>query len=185
MSRRTRWILLVLIVALVGGAVALVVVERPKLDDARSAVDARWKPLRAPDQLALRYQRLGEALDAFDAAGGAGRGVSKDLHAALTSWDRALRDGNDETQVEAANLLEGQGTRLIANALGSERLKAIDAVTSSLTAFTAARPSPALVSAYNEAVDRYESERTGALQQPVARLLAYDTRPALVLDAGF
>jgi hypothetical protein len=105
MSRRTRWILLVLIVALVGGAISLVVVERPKLDDARSTVDARWTPLRAQDQLGTRYQALTEALQAFDAAGGAGRGVSKDLHAALTTWQGALRDGSAGTQVEAANVL--------------------------------------------------------------------------------
>src|SRR5689334_17841226 len=125
MSRRTRWILLVLIVALVGGAVALVVVERPKLDDARSAVDARWKPLRAPGQLVARYQALTDALAQFDAAGGAGRGVSKDLHAALTVWQRAQRDGGAAAQVEAANAVEAQGTRLVANALGSQRIRGI------------------------------------------------------------
>ena len=42
MSRRTRWILLALIVVLVGAAVALVVVERPKLDDARTAPGGGW-----------------------------------------------------------------------------------------------------------------------------------------------
>ncbi len=91
MSRRTRWILLALIVVIVGGAIALVVVERPKLDDARSAVDRHWKPLRAPDQLVLRYQKLEGALSAFDAAGGSDRGVSKDLHAALAAWKQALK----------------------------------------------------------------------------------------------
>src|SRR5438445_7659506 len=115
MSRRTRWILLALIVVLVGGAVALVVVERPKLDDARTAVDATWKPLRAPDQLVKRYQNLADALSAFDAAGGSDRAVSKDLHAALTAWQRALRDGGAGSQAAAANEVEAQGTRLAAN----------------------------------------------------------------------
>jgi len=185
MSRRTRWILLVLIVALVGGAVALVVVELPKLDDARNAVDAHWKPLRAPEQLPARYQKLNDAVTAFDAAGGAGRGVSKDLHAALTAWQRALRDGGEDAQVTAANALEAQGTRLVANTLGSERIKSVNAVTDSLGQYAATRPPAALVSAYNHAVDRYEDQRTGLLQRPIARLLGYDARPVLVMGAGF
>jgi hypothetical protein len=184
MSRRTRWILLVLVVALVGAAVALVVVEQPKLDDARAAVDARWKPLRAPDQLRARYDRLGDFLNQYDAAGGAGRGVSKDLHAALDAWQRALRDGNAESQVDAANAAEAQGTRLVANTLGSERIKGVSAVSDAMTTYANTKPNPALVAAYNQAVDHYEDERTGALQQPVARVLGYDTRPVLVLGSG-
>ena len=31
----------------------------------------------------------------------------------------------------------------------------------------------------------YEDERTGGLQQPVARALGYDARPVFVLAAGF
>ncbi len=63
MSRRTKWILLVLLVVLVGGVAALVVTQQPKLDDARTKVDTAWKPLRAPDQLPLRYQTLTGALE--------------------------------------------------------------------------------------------------------------------------
>src|SRR5439155_19190429 len=112
MSRRTRWILLALIVVLVGGAVALVVAERPKLDDARTEVDRRWKPLRAPDQLVLRYQKLEGALSAFDAAGGGDRAVSKDLHGALKTWSRALHDGDAASEATAADEVEAQATRL-------------------------------------------------------------------------
>ncbi len=185
MSRRTRWILLALIVVVLGGAVALVVVERPTLDDAQSAVDTRWKPLMAPDQLVLRYQKVQGALGAFDAAGGSERSVSKDLHAALDAWDHARRDGDSGTQAEAANVVEAQATRLIANALGSQRLKADPAVTQSLAQFTATKPDPELVAAYNRAVHAYEDERTGTLTQPVARVLGYDARPLFVLGNAF
>jgi hypothetical protein len=181
MSRRSRWILLALIVVLVGGAVALVVVERPKLDDARAAVDDKWKPLRGPDQLVLRYQTLQGALSAFDAAGGSDRVVSKDLHAALGAWSKALRDGDAGSQVAAANELEAQATRLVANVAGSDRLKQNDAVTSALVKFTTTKPNPAFVTAYGEAVRAYEDERTGTLQQPVARVFGYDARPVFVL----
>lgn len=184
MSRRSRWILLLLIVVVVGGAVALTFTERPKLDDAQTAVDTTWKPLRAPDQLVLRYQKLEGALSAFDAAGGSDRSVSKDLHAALDAWNRALKHGDAGTQAQAANVVEAQATRLIANAFGSERLKADPAVTDSLTQFAATAPNPALVAAYNHAVRAYEDERTGTLQRPVARVLGYDARPLLVLGAG-
>jgi hypothetical protein len=185
MSRRTRWILLALIVVIVGGAIALVVVERPKLDDARSAVDRRWKPLRAPDQLMLRYQKLEGALSAFDASGGRDRSVSKDLHDALTAWKQALKSGDADRQAQAANAVEAQATRLLANVLGSQRLKADKASTDALTAFATTKPSAALVTAYNRAVHAYEDERTGTLQQPVARVLGFDARPILELGAGF
>jgi len=184
MSRRTRWFLLVLIVVVVGGAVALTLSERPKLDDARTAVDTRWKPLRGPDQLVLRYQKLVGALSAFDAAGGSDRSVSKDLHAALGAWDRAVKGGDAGAETQAANVVEAQATRLLANALGSQRLKNDRAVTDSLLQFATTKPAPALVSAYNRAVRAYEDERTGTLQQPVARVLGYDARPLFVLGGS-
>ena len=86
MWRRLRWILLVLFVAVAGGATALVVIENPKLDDARNAVDARWIPLRVA--LAPRYEKLDAALGAFDAAGGSDRAVSRSLHGQMTAWQK-------------------------------------------------------------------------------------------------
>src|SRR5262245_19115336 len=106
MSRRTRWILLALVVALVGGIAALVLTQQPKLDDARAEVDRTWRPLLADDQLPTRYRTLEGALSAFDAAGGADRAVSKDLHAALAGWRRATKDGDAGSQAKAANALE-------------------------------------------------------------------------------
>jgi hypothetical protein len=184
MSRRTRWILLALIVVLVGGAATLVLTQQPKLDDARNKVDAAWTPLRAPGELPLRYQTLVGALSAFDAAGGKDRAVSKDLHAALDQWDTSLRDGDAGSQATAANAVEAQGTRLVANALGSERLKADPAVTDSLAKFASTKPKQELVDGYNHAVREYEDRRTDALAQPVARVLGYGARPVLALGAG-
>ena len=184
MARRTRWILLALLVVIIGGAVALVVTQQPKLDDARAKVDTTWQPLRAPDQLVLRYQKLEGALSAFDAAGGKGRGVSTDLHAALDRWSRALRGGDAGAQVDAANAVEAQGTRLVSNVTGSPRIKADPAVTDALVAFTTTKPNAIGVAAYNQAVHDYEDERTGTLARPVARLLGFDERPVLALGAG-
>ena len=182
MSRRTRWILLALLVVLVGGAAALVLTQQPDLDDARNQVDTAWTPLRAPGQLPLRYQSLAGALSAFDAAGGADRDVSKDLHAALTAWDVALKKGDAGTQATTANRVEGQGTRLTANALGSQRLAADKAVTDSLVKYAQTKPDAKLVTTYNTAVHDYEDVRTGGLAQPVARVFGFDARPVLVID---
>lgn len=184
MSRRTRWILLALIVVLVGGVAALVLTQQPELSDARGRVDAAWTPLRAADQLPRRYQTLTGALSAFDAAGGADRAVSRDLHAALDRWEQVLRHGDAGSQAAAANAVEAQGTRLVANALGSERIRSNPAVTDALTRFAGTTPVPARVGAYNRAVRNYEDVRTGALALPVARVLGFGTRPVLALGSG-
>src|SRR4051794_28268648 len=184
MSRRTRWILLALLVALVGGAAALVLTQQPKLDDARSDVDTAWKPLRGPGQLPLRYQTLTGALSAFDAAGGADRDVSKDLHAALQAWDAALHDGSATAQVKTANAVEAQGTRLLANVLGSPRLKTDAAATDALVKYAQTTPNPQLVTAYNRAARDYEDVRTDALAQPVAEVLGFAARPAFAIETG-
>lgn len=163
---------------------ALVITQQPKLDDARSKVDAAWKPLRAPDQLRVRYQKLEGALSAFDAAGGKGRGVSIDLHAALDRWNRSLRTDDSGEQATAADAVEAQGTRLVSNVSGSPRIKSDQAITDALVAFTTTKPSSQLVATYNQAVRDYEDERTGALAQPVAKVLGFDARPVLALGAG-
>jgi hypothetical protein len=184
MSRRTKWILLALVVLLVGGVAALVLTQQPKLDDARNAVDTAWRPLVADDQLPVRYQTLTGALSAFDAAGGADRAVSRDLHAALKAWDAALKGDAAGTQATVANTVEAQGTRLTANVLGSERIKADKAVTDALVKYAQTTPKPALVDAYNHAVRHYEDVRTDALAQPVARMLGFDARPVLTVNAS-
>jgi hypothetical protein len=182
MSRRLRWILLGLIIVLVGGAVALVVLERPKLDDARDTVDARWAPLLAADgPLAVRYQKLEGVLTAFEQAGGAGTAAAKDLHAALLAWNRTLKSGDAGAQAAAADALEVQATRLRANVSASDRLKTNAALNDALAVFAGTKPPDALIMAYNSSVRAYEDERTGTLQRPVARVLGYDQRPLLVL----
>jgi len=184
MSRRTRWILLALLVVLVGGVAVLVLTQQPKLDDACGKVDDTWKPLVAEEQLPTRYRTLEGALSAFDAAGGAERDVSKDLHPALAAWARAVKNGSAVAQVKAANAVEAQGARLLANVLGSERLKTNAAVTDALVKYAQTFPNGALVTAYNTAVREYEDTRTDALAQPVARALGFDARPVLVFDTG-
>jgi hypothetical protein len=179
MWRRFRWILLVLFVAIAGGATALVVIENPKLDDSRSSVDRRWIPLRVA--LVPRYEKLDTALGAFDAAGGTDRAVSHSLHAELKRWLDTVRHGDANTQVQRANALEAQSRRLSANVFASERLRGVAPLNEAIAAFAAASPGTGLVTRYNRAVRQYEHEREGTLQRPVARVLGYDARPVFVL----
>lgn len=182
MWRRLRWILLAVLVLVVGGAVALAVVERPELEDDRDALDARWAALRPA--LDDRYAKLGTALTAFSAAGGGDRAVAKDLGDALSSWAKATRAKDPAAEVEAANQAEAQATRLRTNALGSPRLRDDAALIGAITAFDGSAPAPELVDVYNRRVMRYQRERRSTLGAPVARILGYDERPVLVLGGG-
>ena len=178
MWRRLRWIILALIVLVVGGTIALAVVERPKLDDDQAAVDARWNDLRPA--LRDRYTKLNDALTAFAAAGGGDRSVTADLGAALSDWDKAIAAKDPAAEVAAANQLEGQATRLRVNA-GSPRFAGIPALGAAIGGFTGSVIPADQVKAYNRAVNRYQTERRSTLGAPVARVLGFDERPVLVL----
>ena len=187
---RFKWVLLALVVVVIGGAVALVLVERPELDDARTAVDQAWKPLTtpadAPDLLVARYQKLEGALTAFDANGGQDRSVSRDLHAALKAWNAALKDGSTTDQVKAANTVEAQGARLWANVTGSARFAAQAAVKDALAAWAGTKPPQALITKFNAKSRAYEDTRTTFLARPVALALSYRAIPTFQLgDLGF
>jgi hypothetical protein len=174
---RFKWVVLALVVVVIGGAVALVLVERPKLEDARSAVHEAWKPLTADDQLVDRYRRLEGALSAFDAAGGSDRSVSRDLQRALEQWNTALKADDSGAQVDAANTVEAQGARLYANVVRSERFGNDAAVGDALAAWAGTIPRPGLVTTYNRSTRSFEDTRSGLLARPVALALGYDARP--------
>ena len=187
---RFKWVLLALAVVVIGGAVALVLVQRPKLDDAQTAVDTAWKPLitpaDAPDLLVARSQKLEGALSAFDAAGGADRSVSRDLHAALKAWNASLKDGGTADQVKAANTVEAQGARLWANVTGNARFAEQAAVKDALAAWAGTRPPQALITRFNRASRAFEDTRSTVLARPVALALSYTAIPQFQLgDLGF
>jgi hypothetical protein len=180
MRRRLLWILALLIVLVVGGAIAVVVVERPTLEDGRDAVDNRWKPLQEP--LTSRYAQLTTAQAALVAAGFGDRSVSRDLKRDLAAWDDAVAGGNPGTEAEVANRLEADGKRLKANAYGSPVLTKVDGLVPAITGFDSAAPSAPLVDVYNKAVRAYEKDRNHSLRKPVARLFGFDARPVLVIE---
>ena len=179
MRRRLPWILALVFVLVIGGAIALVVVEKPALDDARDAVDARWRPLRPV--LVTRYEKLDAAHAALVAAGGGDRSVAKALARDLAAWKKAVADGSPGTQAEAANRLEAQSKRLAVNVFDSDRLRGVTELTQAITDFSSAAPPQPLVEAYNRAVRAYERDRNDSLRKPVARLFGYDARPVLMI----
>src|SRR5438477_614526 len=114
MWRRLRWYVPALFVLIVGGAVVIAVVEHPKLDADQSALDTRWDALRPA--LRDRYEKLNSAVTAFAVAGGGERTVTKDLGAALSDWAKASAAKDPNAEVNAANRLEAQASRLRVNA---------------------------------------------------------------------
>src|SRR5436305_151259 len=130
MLRRARLLVLLLVAALVAGAVALVFLERPALVDDRGVVEDSWAKLRTP--LMLRYQKLDAALVSFEAAAGGTRSVTVDLRHALAAWRNATRNGDAGEQAATAGVLEGEATRLAADARLSDRFKGVQALTTAL-----------------------------------------------------
>jgi hypothetical protein len=174
-----RWVLVVVLVLVIAGAVALVFfVQKPTLDDDRNAVDARWSALRPA--LVTRYERLDAALQAFLAAAGE-RTVAADALRELAAWEKAVSAGTQERQTDVANRLEGLGVRLRGNVLASPRLSTVTEISDALAAYGGSLPPDELVQRYNRAVRTYEDSRTDTLHVPVARLFGFDSRPTFVI----
>jgi hypothetical protein len=182
-ARRTRWIVLAVLVLVVVGAVAAVVLSQPDLSDARDRVDTTWTPLRGP--LDARYDALAVVNQALTDAGAGDRAVAKDLGTELQRWATlaAKTDAQADAAAEAqtAGELEALARRVRANVLASDRLNTNAALQAAIGAYDQAVPPPPQVAAYNRAARRYEDERTGVIRGVVARVLGYDARPQLVL----
>ena len=181
MTRRVILVLSVVLVLVVGGAVAVVATSRPDLEDGRARVDSRWAALRLP--LATRYDGLTQLAEALGAAGAGDRTYTVDLADEVGTWrELASRsDPDPAAEVAAANRLEGLAARTRINVARSARLSRDPGVAASLAAFDSALVPADEVDAYNRAVRRYQSTRTDTLKQVSADLLGYDARPVLVV----
>jgi hypothetical protein len=182
MSRRVA-LLVLLIVVLVGGAVALVVTARPGLEDKRDAVDARWAPLRGP--LAQRYEALGQVAQALTDAGVGERSYTVALSEELDAW-RGLTDSraaHAEAEAESANRLEGLAQRVRANVAFSGRLRADERIVAAFEAFDLALIPRSEIQEYNRTVRVYEDTRNQTLKRIPASLFGYDQRPMIVIGS--
>jgi hypothetical protein len=181
MARRVRRLAVVVLVLLIAGAVALVLLTRPQLDDHRDDVDRAWAPLRAP--LGARYNQLAAVNEQMTAAGAAERAVTRELGTTLQRWVRLRRAADDDADSEAeavtANRLEGLAARLNAVVLSSDRLRAVEPLNQAIAAFQGtAAPLPA-IKTYNDAVQEYEDTRTSLLRRPAADLFGFESRRKL------
>lgn len=172
-----RILLYGLIVVLVAAPVLFVLRARPELDDARSSVDTRWEPLRA--DLTDRYDTLDVATGAASDAG-LDDALVGELRASLDDWTRS-DDGSDATTgVAVANTLEGLGARLAAVRTANPRFAADEALAFTMAAYTENAPDPELVTAYSDAVDHYESERSSTLKKPLSGIFGFNGRDDFV-----
>jgi len=182
-GRRLRWLVAIVVVLLIGGAVYAVLTVQPDLSDTRDRVDAAWTPLRAP--LATRYTALAKVASVLHAADEGDRTITVDLDRTLSRWQKLALRGDAHTdageEASVANDLEALARRVRANILGSDRLKTNQLLSAALQAYDqAVVPVPAL-DAYNAAVARYQSERSGSLHHLVATVMGFDERPRLLV----
>ena len=181
MPRWLRRAAIVVVALLVVGAVVVVVTARPQLQDDRDAVDNSWLPLRA--DLVTRYAALGTVLAELQNAGDGDRDVAADLERQLERWND-LADSDDvdaETEVEAANALEGSAARVQAAVTNSPRLSGVQPLLDALAVFAGTLPPTDAVAAYNDAAEEYQRTREGLRRSLAASLFGFDARPTLVV----
>jgi hypothetical protein len=186
-ARRVRWLVAILVVAVIAALGAAVLVVQPDLNQARDRVDTAWSPLRAP--LAARYATVEGVVKALEDGGFGARSVTKDLDAVYERWRKLALQGathaDAELEATTANELEAQMRRLGANIAAADRLKAAAApeqpLGAAMSAFRQQVVSPPLVKSYNHAANTYEDQRSGTINKLVAGLLGYESRPRLLL----
>lgn len=172
-----KLLIALVILAIAGGAVALVLTNRPPLDDARNAVDAAWQPLVPP--LTDRYARLGAlegAVAATPAANAIDEAKLEVYTATMARWNRAVATKDPSVGVVAANDLETRIGQLRGLIPVSAHLSQSPAVLNAFVAFNQAPPPPQLVTAYNDAVRKYQRARESVLRRVVVDTFGYDER---------
>ena len=169
---------LLLVAAIVAGTV-LVLTSRSDLRRSRHAVEDAWPPLRGA--LDTRYKVLSVADDAVKSVPGPLHQIVTDVEAAYASW-RSLEqhDASVASEVAAANDLESLGRQLVAAARVAPRLSGNTAALAEIGAYDKLAPPPS-AAAFDAAVTRFERDRNRPAHSLAARVLGYDSIPALDL----
>lgn len=178
MGRRVRRILLyVLIAVLVATPIIFVLRAKPGLEDARDSVDTSWEPLRM--ELVERYDTLDSATGAASDAG-LDDALVGELRSSLDDWSRSDNGSDATVGVTIANTLEGLGARLASVRTGNPLFEADEALAFTMAAYSDNAPDAVLVTAYSDAVDHYEGERSSALKKPLSGIFGFDGRDDFV-----
>jgi hypothetical protein len=165
--------------ALVTGAVVLALGSQGDLEKAGDRVDAAWAQLRPG--LDQRYLALGRAGDAARERLGDDPALLTDLADGLERWADTPRQPV-EVQAATANRLEGFGARLRAMVEATPRLRSSEAVAGALAEMDQDDPTAARTG-YNQEVASYEDIRGGFPRRLVAGALGFDSRRTLQLPA--
>jgi hypothetical protein len=168
--RAVRFLIPLLVVALLVVAGVSVLTARPDLQDAKHGVDATWAPLAA--DLNGRYFRLEGADQRLHALTGPSRALVGDLDAALSDWSAMRKHGTVTQQVEAANALEAIALRIAS----APRVQDDAQAHAALTAFSGQAP-PSAAKAFNDAVVHYHKALQGPVRSVVASVFGYDEVP--------
>jgi hypothetical protein len=181
-GRRRGWALraaVLVVSALVTGALVLALGSRGDLETAGARVDDAWAQLRPG--LDQRYLSLGRAGDAARERLGDDPALLADLAGGLERWRNAGRQPA-EMQAAVANQLEGFGARLRTLVEATPRLRSSEAVAAALAEMDEVDPIEAR-RGYNRAVDGYEDIRGGFPRRLVAGALGFDARRTLEVPA--
>jgi hypothetical protein len=174
--RIVRRALPIVLVALVVGAIVLVLTSRPDLQDAEDDVETRWEPVS--EQLDARYVLLATANEGVRTSPGPVGELSTEAAAALEDWRDDRDGGSVATQVAAANEVEAAARRLRGAINESPRLAGNADVAAAFDAFAAAGPAESMAP-FATAVEDYEAARNGLFRALVADVFGYDAVPAL------
>jgi hypothetical protein len=174
--KRPRTLLIVVILALLVGALAFaVVLPRRTLSDKRDAADTAFTALRP--SLDARYATVPSVLTALDAAGARDRTPTRALRTAFARWTAAARGDDPTTLTDAANRVEGDVARTRALVGASDTLKAVAALTAAYVQYDRALPAARLVEENNAAVDAYDAARRGILRRVAVAAGGFEARP--------
>lgn len=168
-------IVVLVVSALVTGAVVLALGSRGDLQRAEDRVDTAWARLRPA--LDERFRLLGAAGAAAAGRLGEPPALLAELNPALSSWQEGAGRPVEE-QAALANRLEGFAARLEALVDATPRLRSSEEVTDALAAVEEADPA-ATRDQYNGVVASYERVRGGFPRRLVAGALGFDTRRTL------
>lgn len=180
--RVLRRVLLLVPALLVLAAVAVVLAARPQLENAEDDVERAWAELAS--SLDARYELLAATTAAIGDTPGPSGELADELDRALGRWRNVrAEEASVDTQVEAANALEGLARRLDVTVRASPRVSAVPEVIAALDAFVNAPP-PGELAAFEAAARAYAKERSGISRSVVAGLLDYEAVPALDMDGS-